>query len=93
MFDSFYDEAGHEWQTKAFDRNLDVYRIGDAIPADCPATYQVEILGGARDEDVYSLATVRNGVLASINDERDRALPLLNYSGHLIEMKGIRPWT
>jgi hypothetical protein len=88
MFDSLYDVDGREWQTKAFDCNLDEYRVGDTIVGDCPATFQVEILGGEGSwpnrEFIDSYATVRNGVLTSAHDRRDITLPLLNYSGHLV---------
>ena len=89
MFDSLYDADGHEWQTKAFDCNLDEYRIGDEIEADMDATFQVEVMtsrGTYPDREyTHSLATVRNGVLWRVPDERDERLPLLNYSGHVIE--------
>jgi hypothetical protein len=88
MFDSLYDADGREWQTKAFDCNLDVYRIGDTVPADCAATYQVEVMtsdGDWRNRTFTdSLATVRDGVLSTIPDQRDERLPLLNYSGHVV---------
>jgi len=81
MFDRILDANGVEWQTKAFGRTLKTYRVGDKLPA-APFTYQVEILGGNRHLDyVDSYATIRGGALASINDKRDEALPLLNYGG------------
>lgn len=89
MFDSFYDGNGNEWQTKAYFCNLNQYLVGEAVPLvepyDLP-TYQVEVLGGF-DEVPYteSFATVRNGFLTAVPAERDSSLPLLNYSGHLIE--------
>ena len=91
MFDSFYDDAGNEWQTKAYIRNLDVFRVGDPVPNEFPETYpktyQVEILGGEDSRPcVDSFATVISGVLVSINDERDTTLPLINYSGHWVEV-------
>ena len=85
MFDSLIDANGHEWQTKAFARCLDEYRIGDEIPADGPATYQVEILGD-RPDYIDALATIRDGVLEAIPVERDPRLPLLDYSGRVIEV-------
>lgn len=86
MFDSLIDAHGHEWQTKAFARCLDRYRIGDEIPADGPAAYQVEILGGGSPDDIDSLATIRDGVLEAVPAERDPRLPLLDYSGRVIEV-------
>lgn len=83
MFDSLYDEHGTEWQTKAFDRNLDVYHIGDTIVADSRVSFQVEVCGGRRETFRDTLATIHDGVLASIDDERDPALLLLNYDGHV----------
>ena len=87
MFDSLYDAQEREWQTKAFDCNLDVYRVGDTIPADCAATYQVEIgctEGSWPNYDfIDSYATIRDNVLSSIHDSRDESLPLLDYGGHL----------
>lgn len=88
MFDSFIDEAGHEWQTKAFERNLDVWMIGDAVPGDGAESYQVEVVGGGREDFRDSLATVRGGILASVDDERDPSLPLLAYyGGRVIEAR------
>lgn len=51
------------------------YRIGDAIGP--RMTYQVEVIGGGGDEDVWAHATVRDGILASLPDDRDESLPLL----------------
>lgn len=90
MYDTLYDESNNEWQTKAFLCCCDQFNIGDKIPNDFPAayptTYQVEILGGG-DADPYtdSYATIQDGVLVSVNDNRDGSLPLINYSGHLTE--------
>lgn len=90
MFDSLYDDLGHEWQTKAYYCGLSAYKIGVVIPSDFPesypTTYQVEILGGEAGRSfTRSLATVRDGVLESVHDRRDVTLPLINYSGHLTE--------
>lgn len=91
MFDSLYDADGEEWQTKAFYCGLAVYRIGETLPRDIfpesyPTTYQVEVLGDPEPRQfVHSFATVRRGVLTAVPADRDPALPLLNYSGHLIE--------
>ena len=93
MFDSLY-KGRDEWQTKAYHCNLDHYFVGDEMPdvvgtyygsnAPAPTDYQVEILGGpANENDRDSFATVRNGVLTSIDDTRNSSLPLVNYSGHL----------
>jgi len=83
MFDSMYDQRRHEWQTKAFHCDLAGYRIGDEVPFIGTDTYQVEVLGNPNkaSEYIVSLATVRNNRLASIPDERDDALPLLDYHG------------
>ena len=86
MFDSLHDAKGNEWQTKAFGRTLDVYRIGDPMPdivfrrpGEPPEPYQLEVLGGSPITDGY--ATVRKGRLASIDTIRDEALPLVSYHG------------
>ncbi|MFQ6157669.1 hypothetical protein ACLMMA_14515 [Micrococcus luteus] len=83
MFDSMYDAGGHEWQTKAFGNILERWELGDEMPNTGTATYQVEVLGGPGkwDTALDSLATVRDGHLASIGDERDESLPLLDYYG------------
>lgn len=87
MFDSFYDADGHEWQTKAFDCELDVWRIGDSFTADCGLSFQVYVLGSTGStlngtyETFESLATIRDGVVAAVPDERDESLFLLDYSG------------
>lgn len=89
MFDSLFDDLGHEWQTKAFYRVLDVYKIGDRMPrsdfpASYPRTYQVAILGGEDDRSfTNSYATVRDDVLTSVHDLRVLYLPLIDYRGHL----------
>ena len=89
MFDSLYDDAGTEWQTKAFACLLDTYRVGDAIPCpdDAPSldTFQVQVLGGGRGAFIDSFATVRDGILAAVPDDRDVTLPLIDYAGGLRE--------
>lgn len=88
MFDSLYDDAGREWQTKAFDCNLDEYRIGDSIEADSALSFQVEVISGVGTFPNYSLdesfATFRDGVLVSVGDERDDRLVLVGYSGGIV---------
>jgi hypothetical protein len=80
MFDSFYDSAGDEWQTKALACNLDGYDIGDAVPGP-RIDYQMKVLGGPHDGPwVYSFATMRAGVFRAV-EERDESLPGLDYSG------------
>jgi hypothetical protein len=83
MFDRIVDPSGNEWQTKAFECGLFRYEVGDRIPAVEPDTYQVEILGGLGDGFTDSLATVREGVLVSVHDDRDPTLPLIDYGGYL----------
>jgi len=85
MFDSLIDAKGDDWQTKAFECELNTYRIGDAMPGPIPA-YQVEVLGGGGEigRFIDSLATVRDGVLASIPDVRDEHLALIHYFGGII---------
>lgn len=92
MFDSLYADRdkGHEneWQTKAYDCQLDEYFIGDAMPPLTPdlRDYQVAILGQTPAERfTNSFATVRAGVLVALHVDRDPALPLFNYSGHVVE--------
>jgi hypothetical protein len=80
MFDRIYDAKGEEWQTKAFGRTLKSYNLGDAMPV--PFTFQVEVLGGDHHLNyVDSFATVRDGYLTAVPDQRDETLPLLNYGG------------
>lgn len=83
MFDSMYDSAGAEWQTKAYDCNLDRYKVGDKLPYMGTDTYQVEVMGAAYWVPPYidSYATIKNSRLASIHDDRDETLPLLDYHG------------
>jgi hypothetical protein len=88
MFDSFYDETGREWQTKAFDCGLDVWEIGDRFESEGPQTFQVEVLGsdyskGSREDFRDSFATIRNGVVEAVDVPRDDTLPLIDYGGHL----------
>ena len=87
MFDSLFDGSGHEWQTKAYDCLLDEYRIGDPVPVIIdayPDTYQVEVLGGPGPGSVDSFATVRGNHLHEVPAGRDPSLPLINFSGHLV---------
>lgn len=91
MFDSFYDVAGVEWQTKAFDCDLLVWHVGDPLSADGPVAFQVEVIGdGHRNsEGRYvtqdSFVTVRDGVVEAVNVARDPTLALVGYSGGLLE--------
>ena len=88
MFDRLLDTNGTEWQTKAFGRTLESYRIGDLVTGG-PFNYQVEILGGDHHLNyVDSYATIRDGVLESVNDPRDETQPLLDYSGTWTAPKG-----
>lgn len=81
MFDSLYDEAGHDWQTKAFDCVLARFKIGETMPDSSYPSYQVAILGDPDGSFVHSFATVQDCVLMSVHDERDESLPLLDYFG------------
>lgn len=80
MFDSFYGADGSEWQTKALGRSLDRWDIGDTVPGP-PIDYQAEVIGGVSRSEAsrWSFVTIRSGLLASVDDERDPALPLLLY--------------
>lgn len=80
MFDSFYGADGSEWQTKALGRSLDRWEIGDSVPGP-PIDYQAEVIGGrgTSERGHWSFVTMRAGKLASVNDVRDPALPLLLY--------------
>lgn len=91
MFDSLIDPKGREWQTKAFDRELAWWRVGDTIPNDCLATFQVEIYGGGRDAWRESYATVRDNVLIAVDAERDPALPLIDWAGTLVATRHTAP--
>lgn len=84
MYDSFYDAEGNEWQTKAFDCELESYGMGDELPYLGTDTYQVEVLGGYRQPFIDSYATIRDRRLASTNGERDETLPLIDYHGDWI---------
>lgn len=99
MFDSFYDADGREWQTKAFDCDLDVWRIGDEFLADRAGDFQVEVISGYRaiQGDPHSeylldrsLVTVAGGTVTAVPAERDPSLMLLAYSGGILEM-GAKP--
>lgn len=83
MFDSLYDRDDNEWQTKAYTRSLDEFRVGDLLPdllTGEPTDYQVDILGGD-GPCRHSLATVRDNRLVAIDVERDPRLPLVDYGG------------
>ncbi len=82
MFDSFYDAKGNEWQTKAFGRSLRRWGLGDEIPGAAPIDFQVEVFGGPRygsSED--ALATLSEGRVVAVPDQRHYGLPLLDYNG------------
>ena len=86
MFDSLYDDDNNEWQTKAFDCVLDRFRVADPMPDVCESDYQVEVLGdrkrgSSEREFIESYATIRSGILMSINDPRDESLILRDYGG------------
>jgi hypothetical protein len=94
MFDSFYATPGyeyeHEWQVKAYGCVLDTWHVGDRLPDDHPTrTYQVEVIGGSspgeRGASRWSFATVVDGVLVAVPVDRDPSLPLIAYSGGLLE--------
>jgi hypothetical protein len=82
MFDSFRDDKGGEWQTKAMGRNLDSFRVGEPVPGP-PLDYQMEVIGGPRDRQVgdWTFVTIRDGMLAEVPAERDESLALWLYSG------------
>jgi hypothetical protein len=90
MFDSFYDPGGREWQTKAFECDLVVWRVGDPFPADGCASFQVEVISsvGSTFDGTYRLldgyVTVRDCVVAEVPAERDHSLPLIGYFGALV---------
>jgi len=82
MFDSLYDADGIEWQTKAFGRSLARYASGDPMPLGPFANYQMQVIGGEHGSPYrWSCATVRDGKLVKVPDNRDEQLPLLEYSG------------
>lgn len=86
MFDSLYDADGNEWQTKAMDRVLARYCIGDLI-GESGASYQMEVVGGYVPGRgiVESFATITAGRLTAVPVERDTKLALIDYGGHLSE--------
>lgn len=56
MFDSFYDNNGNEWQTKAFDCTLASTEITERVPEQrhgglnvTTGAHQVECIGDSRD--------------------------------------------
>jgi hypothetical protein len=83
MFDSLYDASGNEYQTKALDRVLNRYEVGDIIELDAVdgfrdvIDYQMKVLGTAGME----CATVTNKRLSAVPAKRDYSLPLLDYFG------------
>ena len=84
MFDSFYDEDGNEWQTKAFDCMLKSYHCGDLLPS-VIGDYQVEVFGGPDGHEEDGLAYVNADVLTAVPVERDTSLPLIGYWGDVLE--------
>ncbi|WP_336698160.1 hypothetical protein [Curtobacterium sp. USHLN213] len=84
MFDSMIDADGREWQTKAFGRALERWRVGDQVPAD-DSDFQARVLGDEAFGYKYALATVRDGVLTEVPAERDPLLLLVDYQGGYLE--------
>lgn len=91
MFDSMYDAEGHEWQVKAFDRTLTQWHIGDAIETETP-DFQVKVYGGRKNESGYTLATIRGCVLVDLPAPRDPSLPLIDYSGGILDLGRPEPY-
>lgn len=85
MFDSMIDARGREWQTKAFGRTLERWRIGDRVPAD-DADFQAKVIGDEAFGYEYALVTVRGGVLTEVPAERDPQLLLVDYGGGYLEV-------
>lgn len=83
MFDSFYDDKGEEWQTKAFDCRLDVFRVDDRVPDVGVQDFQVEIYHyrPAADGWTETFATIHSGRVVEVDAARDRSLPLLDSYG------------
>ena len=81
MFDSFYDQNGDEWQTKAMDCNLDVYDIGDRL-TEPPGDFQMEVIGPCGNGgSAWAWVTIREGVVAEVGVERDPSLVAIGYGG------------
>lgn len=91
MLDSIYDANGDEWQTKAFGCSLRCWKVGGPLDEAEGGSFQVEVLGGPfapigeESRIVDGLATVRAGVIEAVPADRDYSLPLMNYSGHVID--------
>jgi hypothetical protein len=84
MFDSVYDADGNEWQTKAFDRVLAEWSIGDEFTT-AASDFQFKVYGGpAPSSD--AIATVRDNVLTAVPAERDGTLPLIDYQGGVLDV-------
>lgn len=88
MFDSLFDAAGNEWQTKALRNLLDRYQVGDPVKL-LLKDFQVEVHGGPRvgprGRSVDRYATVRGGILTQVPDYRRPELALVGYYGDLVE--------
>lgn len=82
MFDSLYSQDGSEWQTKALECNLDVFRIGDEIPGQPPLPdYQMEVIGGKDfEQSRWAYANIKHGQLTEVPVPRDPRVPLCLYS-------------
>lgn len=91
MFDSFYGADGVEWQTKAYDRSLDRWDVGDVVPGP-PIDYQAEVIGGPNHAGIWSYVTMRGGVLASTCDKRDESLPVLLYGNAWLPAGEVRAY-
>lgn len=91
MFDTFVNADGRAWQTKPLSRSLKTYSVGMQGAGNDPVeTYQIEIraawrTGTGGTPSPKTLATVRNSILTSLSDKRDKRLPLLDYLGRRTE--------
>lgn len=96
MFDSFYDQDDRDWQTKAFDCDLEVWRVGDPFSVDGSGAFQVEVIGDGRRIDgryttTDSFVTIADGVVVEVPADRDHRLPLVGYSGGLLSIGSHAP--
>lgn len=86
MFDSFIDEHGRDWQTKAFDCVLARWSVGDEFrSAETHGPFQVEIYDMTdAGEWCESFAQIAGGRVVGVGVPRDASLPLLSWSGRPI---------
>lgn len=88
MFDSFYDNHGTEWQTKAFDCTLATTEITEQVPKQ--RSDGLDVTSGAHQVDCLSddgqgWLQFEDGYFMGVTTQLVPGVPAYDYFGHLEE--------